>query len=632
MSFSSSRLFAVADLHGDLAQAEAALRLCGLLSPSGRWDGGNATLVQTGDLLDRGPQSRELLALFRGLEAEAQAHGGRVLRLLGNHEVLNLEGDVRYVSPDELETAGGQAVWSALFDPLHGKLGQELRQHRVAVVVGSGPCRTLFVHAGLHPDMLRPNAEGSSRSTVGREAGLGMDSKDVASSDDLLADINQRMHEALGHAREAGSAFTGLTGDNGPVWYRGFAVGNEALICSALRTTLEAVGAWRMVVGHTIVPGHTHALSRCGGLLHMIDVGMSRAYYGSLAAWTCEPRGSGDATLSDSVRTQRIPDKAIHQASSRQGATPGVRRRLAAAESGSWASVLPLYPGYAVDSVARAYPLQAVFQRRPNHVQVVSERVASGITRNSDGARTPTTVLSSTDAGTDLAAGALPFDEGVLVRGKIVKWELERWRAANLAAELRLPAQGARRVPTAGHDARTSLDLPHKAVSDGPMGPTMRWLEEECLQHPDCMGFSVEGVAGVPTGRRRRGAAESPPEVFWWQMPSDFHPDSNGLGDFGMLKYESLAASKVSGYHDGPHARLTELSSPAGFPWWLKLFLTWVICVSLAAIVCHLWRRREIAAGRHLRVVKPKRPLSRSSSTISLGRVELGDEDCYHSE
>jgi len=64
-------------------------------------------------------------------------------------------------------------------------------------------------------------------------------------------------------------------------------------VCSPLRATLQAVGAWRMVVGHTIVPDHSQPLPRCGGMLHMLDVGMSRAYYGSLAAWRCQQLGGG---------------------------------------------------------------------------------------------------------------------------------------------------------------------------------------------------------------------------------------------------------------------------------------------------------------------------------------------------
>jgi hypothetical protein len=55
--------------------------------------------VQTGDFTDRGPQVRAAMDFLMGLEPQAKAAGGRVAVLLGNHEVMNLIGDVRDVTP-----------------------------------------------------------------------------------------------------------------------------------------------------------------------------------------------------------------------------------------------------------------------------------------------------------------------------------------------------------------------------------------------------------------------------------------------------------------------------------------------------------------------------------------------------
>lgn len=274
------RLCSIADIHGDLEQAHAALRLCGLTSEaegSPHWTAGenNATLVQTGDLVDRGPDSLKVIELFSRLQHQAKEAGGRVELLLGNHEVLNMEGDYRYVHPDELQHAGGVQAWGSMFDPVSGGIGRVVSQHPTAVVAGAGPCRTLFVHAGLRSELLL----GPQHSARAR-----------------LADLNTRMRHTLAHARQPRGAFVGLTGDDGPVWYRGFALQREESVCADLRATLQSVGAWRMIVGHTITPDHTRALPRCAGLLQMMDVGMSKAYYGSLAAWTCDARpGTGEA-------------------------------------------------------------------------------------------------------------------------------------------------------------------------------------------------------------------------------------------------------------------------------------------------------------------------------------------------
>ena len=86
---------AVGDLHADLDAARSVLRMAKMVDASGHWAGGSATLVQTGDMTDRGPDGRTLLTWLRSLEREAAAAGGRFVPLLGNHEVMNLQGDWR---------------------------------------------------------------------------------------------------------------------------------------------------------------------------------------------------------------------------------------------------------------------------------------------------------------------------------------------------------------------------------------------------------------------------------------------------------------------------------------------------------------------------------------------------------
>src|SRR5262249_10155759 len=100
-------VYALGDLHGDLDNAIATLRIAGLAEEKGHWTGGTAILVQTGDVLDRGPDGRALLAWLRALVAEAAAAGGQVVPLLGNHEVMNLRGDWRYVVPEDVAAYGG---------------------------------------------------------------------------------------------------------------------------------------------------------------------------------------------------------------------------------------------------------------------------------------------------------------------------------------------------------------------------------------------------------------------------------------------------------------------------------------------------------------------------------------------
>jgi hypothetical protein len=77
------------------------LHEAGLVNEKAQWSGGNTILVQTGDVLDRGPDSKKAMDLIMILQKQAPKQKGKVTSLLGNHEIMNLVGDLRYVSPQE---------------------------------------------------------------------------------------------------------------------------------------------------------------------------------------------------------------------------------------------------------------------------------------------------------------------------------------------------------------------------------------------------------------------------------------------------------------------------------------------------------------------------------------------------
>ena len=95
-----SAITAVGDVHGDFDDFVLILQHSGLLDAQLHWVGNNTTLVQTGDLLDRGPKPRQVMDFLMSLQKEAPKKGGRVLVLLGNHEVMNIMGDLRYVTAE----------------------------------------------------------------------------------------------------------------------------------------------------------------------------------------------------------------------------------------------------------------------------------------------------------------------------------------------------------------------------------------------------------------------------------------------------------------------------------------------------------------------------------------------------
>lgn len=241
------------DLHGDLPDALAVLAMAGVVDEAGAWSGGDTVLVQTGDTTDRGPDSKEVIELLMRLETESRAAGGQVVALLGNHEVMNMVGDLRYVNPEDVEDFGSNEARAAAFAP-QGELGTWLRQRGVSAQVGDA----IFVHGGI----------------TDAAAELGVDGLNAAASDALA---NNPRHPVLG--------------EMGPLWYRGYLQAPETLACEEVGRALALLGAERMVMGHTTQRTGRIAV-RCGGRILGIDTGISTHYGDHHAALLIE---GGDA-------------------------------------------------------------------------------------------------------------------------------------------------------------------------------------------------------------------------------------------------------------------------------------------------------------------------------------------------
>lgn len=157
---------AVGDLHGDLPKALACLELAGVLGEENghvRWIGGNTTVVQLGDVLDRGDSEISTVLLLRELDRQARLEGGAVWMLNGNHESLNVAGDFRYVTPGaffESAAAAGMSEAEILSDRQGvlrarwmlyrpgGQMARELAKNPTVLVVND---ELVFVHGGLLP-------------------------------------------------------------------------------------------------------------------------------------------------------------------------------------------------------------------------------------------------------------------------------------------------------------------------------------------------------------------------------------------------------------------------------------------------------------------------------------------------
>ena len=137
---SSRRIVAIGDIHGSYEVLVDALGVTGLVDSNLAWSGGNDVLVQTGDLLDGGSGVHQVLDLMMRLQGEARAAGGDVVVLLGDHEVLNILGELRDVSPEAFATFADEdqtAVMLSAFQEfeqaylrMQGGYGQANRQKK----------------------------------------------------------------------------------------------------------------------------------------------------------------------------------------------------------------------------------------------------------------------------------------------------------------------------------------------------------------------------------------------------------------------------------------------------------------------------------------------------------------------
>jgi hypothetical protein len=283
------RVVAVADVHGAYERFVAILRAAGLVDRDARWSGGRAVLVQTGDVLDRGPDSRRALDLIRRLEREASRAGGRVHSLIGNHEVMRMVGDLRYVSDGEYaafrsgeseslrdryyalladdvaarakrdsqpfdqaalrsrfleQTPLGAIEMQIAFGP-KGEYGRWLRQRDTMVRING----IAFIHGGISPGVAALGCE-QLNATVRKElaaVGAGLDPQAVAT---LLA-----------------------TQEDGPLWYRGLALNDEAEFSGEVDAVLRTLGARAIVTGHTVTASG-RLVRRFGERVILLDTGM----------------------------------------------------------------------------------------------------------------------------------------------------------------------------------------------------------------------------------------------------------------------------------------------------------------------------------------------------------------------
>ena len=225
----AKKTFIMSDPHGRLNLVVSLLRSNGVIDDKLRWSFGDNQLVVIGDIFDRGYDVPQIFWLFYKLEAEAANSGGRVTVMLGNHEPMELAGDMRYAKPKYKMLADTLGMTYRNLFGQDTELGRWLATRNAIQVIG----RNMFVHAGI------------SREFYDRDLSISM-VNDTISSVLFMKSKQRKSHSEF-------CKF--LYGNRGPIWYRGLVLKTKKwspLPGDSLDMVLRRYDVDRIYVGHTI--------------------------------------------------------------------------------------------------------------------------------------------------------------------------------------------------------------------------------------------------------------------------------------------------------------------------------------------------------------------------------------------
>ncbi len=215
-------IYAISDIEGNLPALVNLLKAGGVMNSQYQWSFGSGHLVLVGDFFDRGDQVTECLWLIYKLEQEARRRGGKVHFIIGNHELMNLSGDIRFARTKYKSNA---RLMGKSYHALYGEntvLGRWLRTKPAMLRIRD----ILFVHAGLSTTFLKHKLD--------------------------IGTINETMMTSIDLPKEKRTGLAAkVLGKEGPLWYRGIA--RNKIAASELDAILSYYQSKTIIIGHTKV-------------------------------------------------------------------------------------------------------------------------------------------------------------------------------------------------------------------------------------------------------------------------------------------------------------------------------------------------------------------------------------------
>lgn len=230
-----NKTFVASDLHGRIDLMTAILKTGEVIDEKCNWIFGDNHLVLVGDMFDRGRDATPIFWLIYKLETEAEAAGGEVTLILGDHEEMVLRNNLKYT----LDKYGFLADFLGMtYNSLwNGKslLGRWLQSKNSIQIVGDN----LYVHAGLSNEFIERTEDGMTIENMNQKIGDNLPFLQAERESNLGKDLSRFLFND--------SYF-------GPLWYRGMVKTSskyEPIKDKAVGKLLETYGVKRIIVGHT---------------------------------------------------------------------------------------------------------------------------------------------------------------------------------------------------------------------------------------------------------------------------------------------------------------------------------------------------------------------------------------------
>ncbi len=278
------RIVAIGDLHGDWNATITSFKVAKLIDNNFNWIAipKSTFVVQLGDQVDRLSRTnlktdeaseKKIFDFLDNLHKQASSYGGAVLSIIGNHELMNVMGDMRYASPMSIKDFGTIYDRIDAFKP-GGEIARRFACTRnVIIKIGN----FLFVHGGILPKHCKLSIQEINR----------------IMKNYLLNKINTENHKYFDQL---------FLEENSLLWTR--KLSGENVKCSKLNKVFKTYNVNNIVVGHT--PQLNGITSECSNKIWRVDTGMSRAFSNKPIIQVLEILDNGMAKKSNNFKPIRI--------------------------------------------------------------------------------------------------------------------------------------------------------------------------------------------------------------------------------------------------------------------------------------------------------------------------------------